>query len=160
LPTAVPEVFAELFAGYAAAVSKPGGPLDADTIRAYCSRVRQFLAWLADAIDAGAVDGDPLADPDARNGAVRDYRTHLLTVAKRKLSTVNAHLTAIDDFNRHLGLGPAVVKRQEVPKAAPRALPDRARKLTSSSSDRSSRNHTAACTDRPGSSTRPVISAA
>lgn len=123
----MPEVFAELFAGYNAAVAKPGGPLDADTVRAYCSRVRQFLAWLAEAIDASAVDGDPLADADARNGAVRDYRTHLLTVAKRKLSTVNAHLTAVDDFYRHLGLGPAVVKRQEVPKAAPRALPDRAR---------------------------------
>jgi integrase/recombinase XerC len=58
---------------------------------------------------------------------VRDYRTYLLTVAKRKLSTVNAHLTAIDDFYRHLGLGPAVVKRQEVPKAAPRALDNKAR---------------------------------
>lgn len=123
LPTEVPAGFAELFAGYAAAVSAPGGPLDDDTVRAYCSRVRQFLAWLADA----DINGDPLADPHARNGAVRDYRTHLLTVAKRKLSTVNAHLTAIDDFYRHLGLGPATVKRQELPKAAPRALPDRAR---------------------------------
>lgn len=115
------------FAGYTAAVSAPGGPLDPDTVRAYCSRVRQFLAWLADAVDTGAVDGDPLTDRHARDGAVRDYRTHLLTVAKRKLSTVNAHLTAVDDFYRHLGLGPAVVKRQEVPKAAPRALSDRAR---------------------------------
>ncbi|MEU4807416.1 tyrosine-type recombinase/integrase [Actinosynnema sp. NPDC023587] len=123
----VPEVFAGLFAGYREAVSRPGGPLDGDTVRAYCSRVRQFLAWLADAVEAGAVDGDPLTDPDVRNGAVRDYRTHLLTVARRKLSTVNAHLTAVDDLYRHLGLGPAVVKRQEVPKAAPRALDDRAR---------------------------------
>jgi site-specific recombinase XerD len=123
LPTAVPAAFTELFADYATAVSAPGGPLDADTVRAYCSRVRQFLAWLADA----GIDGDPLTDPHARNGAVRDYRTHLLTVAKRKLSTVNAHLTAIDDFYRHLGLGPAVAKRQELPKAAPRALSDRAR---------------------------------
>ncbi|MBB5158197.1 tyrosine-type recombinase/integrase [Saccharopolyspora phatthalungensis] len=121
--TLVPEAFAEVFSGYQAAVSRPGGPLDADTVRAYCSRVRQYLAWL----DTADVDGDPLADADARNGAVRDYRTYLLTVVKRKLSTVNAHLTAVDDLYRHLGLGPAVVKRQEVPKAAPRALPDRAR---------------------------------
>jgi integrase len=127
LPTAVPAAFAELFAGYTAAVAAPRGPLDGDTVRAYCSRVRQFLAWLADAVEAGAVDGDPLASVAARDGAVRDYRTHLLTVAKRKLSTVNAHLTAVDDFYRHLGLGPAVVKRQEVPRAAPRALSDRAR---------------------------------
>lgn len=100
LPTAVPTQFAELFVGYATAVSAPGGPLDGDTVRAYLSRVRQYLAWLA----AGAVDGDPLTSASARDGAVRDYRTHLLTVAKRKLSTVNAHLTAIDDLYRHLGL--------------------------------------------------------
>lgn len=56
-----------------------------------------------------------------------DYRTHLLTVAKRALSTVNAHLTAVDDLYRHLGLGPALVTRQELPKAAPRALSARAR---------------------------------
>lgn len=53
---------------------------------------------------------------------MRDYRTHLLTVAKRKLFAVNAHLTAVDDLYRHLGLGPAAAKRQEVPPAAPRAL--------------------------------------
>nr|CEL13409.1 Site-specific recombinase XerD [Kibdelosporangium sp. MJ126-NF4]CTQ99098.1 Site-specific recombinase XerD [Kibdelosporangium sp. MJ126-NF4] len=126
-PTAVPAAFTKLFADYARAVSTPSGPLDPDTVRAYRSRVRQFLAWLADTSDAGGIDGDPLTDPHARNGAVRDYRTHLRTVAKRKLSTVNAHLTAIDDFYRHLGLGPAMVKRQELPKAAPRALPNRAR---------------------------------
>jgi integrase/recombinase XerC len=40
---------------------------------------------------------------------------------------VNPDLTAIDDLYRHLGLGPVVIKRQEVPKAAPRALTDRAR---------------------------------
>lgn len=123
LPTVVPAAFAELFAGYVAEVSAPGGPLDADTVRAYCSRVRQFLAWL----DGTDVDGDPLASAAARDGAVRDYRTHLLMVVKRKLSTVNAHLTAVDDLYRNLGLGPAVVKRQELPKAAPRALSDRAR---------------------------------
>jgi hypothetical protein len=44
-----------------------------------------------------------------------------------EVSMVNAHLIAIDDFYRHVGLGPAVVKRQELPKAVPRALADRAR---------------------------------
>ncbi|MGH3862735.1 tyrosine-type recombinase/integrase [Actinokineospora sp.] len=117
----------EIFAAYVAAVSAPGGPLDGDTVRAYVSRVRQFLAWLAEAQEAGAVDGDPLGVAHARDGAVRDYRTYLLTVAKRTLSTVNAHLTAVDHFYRHVGLGAAVVKRQEVPKAAPRALSARAR---------------------------------
>jgi site-specific recombinase XerD len=127
VPTVVPQRFVDVFASYAASLAKPGHPLDGDTVRAYGSRVRQYLVWLADAIDAGAIDGDPLADPAARNEAARDYRTHLLTVAKRKLTTVNAHLTAVDDLYRHLGLGPAAARRQEMPKAAPRALSDRNR---------------------------------
>jgi site-specific recombinase XerD len=92
-------------------------------MRAYLSRVRQFLAWLANT----DVDGDPLGDPAGRDWAVRDYRTWLLTVTKRKASTVNAHLSALDDFYRRRGLGPANAKRQELPKAAPRALDPRAK---------------------------------
>jgi integrase len=122
LPTALPEDLAGVFAAYAAEVSRPGGPLDDDSVRVYCSRVRQFLAWLASA----AVDGYPLTEAPARDWAVRDYRTHLLTVARRKPSTVNAHLTAVDDFYRRRGLGPAAARREELPKAAPRALDKRA----------------------------------
>lgn len=122
-PTPLPDGYAAAFAEYETAVAKPGGPLDADTVRAYLSRVRQFLAWLADA----EVDGDPLTEPAARDWAARDYRTWLLTVGKRKLSTVNANLTALDDFYRRRSLGPAAAQRQEVPKAAPRALAERAR---------------------------------
>lgn len=122
----VPAAFAERFAGYAAAKTQPGEPLDSDTVRAYCSRVRQFLAWL-DGTDKETIPGDPMTSTHARDAAAREYRTHLLTVAKRKLSTVNAHLTAVDDFLRHVGVGPAAAKRQEVPKAAPRALSDRNR---------------------------------
>lgn len=118
-----PAAFVERFDGYVAAKARPGEPLDDDTVRAYCSRTRQFLAWL----DGADVDGDPLVDGQARDGAVRNYRAYLLTVAKRKLSTVNAHLTAVDDFLRHVGVGPAAAKRQEVPKSAPRALSDRNR---------------------------------
>jgi integrase len=57
---------------------------------------------------------------------VRDYRTYLLTVARRKPSTVNAHHTAVDDFYRRRGLGPASARREDLPKAAPRALDQRA----------------------------------
>jgi integrase/recombinase XerC len=112
------EPFATVFADYEAKVTRPGGALDAGSVRAYRSRVRQYLAWLA----GGVVDGDPLDDPDARDWAARDYRRHLQTVAKRKPSTINAHLTAVDDFYRRRGLGPAKVKRAEIPPAAPRAL--------------------------------------
>ena len=57
---------------------------------------------------------------------MRDYRTHLLTVAGRKPSTVNAHLAAIDDFYRRRGLGPAAARREDLPGTAPRALSKRA----------------------------------
>lgn len=121
-PTAVPARYTETFAGYEAVLTKPGFPLDADTVRNYLSRVRQYLVWL----DATNLDGDPLTDPAARDWAARDYRAHLLTVLKRKPTTVNAHLTAIDDFNRRIGLGPATAKRTKLPNLAPRALDQRA----------------------------------
>ncbi|GAA0341786.1 tyrosine-type recombinase/integrase [Actinoallomurus spadix] len=120
-PTPIPAAYAAAYDDYEQELTRAGGPLDPDTVRAYLSRVRQFLAWLPDA-DVG---GDPLTGPAARDGAARDYRAFLLTVAKRKASTVNAHLTAIDDFFRRLGLGPAAAKRQELPQAAPRALSER-----------------------------------
>lgn len=90
------------------------------TRRAYRSRVAGYLDWLA----ATDIDGDPLTDPRARNDAVRDYRVHLITVAERKPATVNATLTALDHFHDWLGLGPAVVQREDLPAAAPRALDD------------------------------------
>lgn len=62
------------------------------------------------------------------NQVENDYRTYLLTVARRKPSTVNAHLTAIDDFYRRRGIGPAAARREELPKAAPRALDHRDQK--------------------------------
>ncbi|WP_188197249.1 tyrosine-type recombinase/integrase [Nonomuraea sp. SYSU D8015] len=95
--------------------------MDDDTRRAYLSRIRQYLAWLEDA----DLNGDPLTDPAVRDWAARDYRAHLLTVLKRKPTTVNAHLTAIDDFNRRIGLGPATAKRIILPNLAPRALDQR-----------------------------------
>lgn len=110
------------FDEYVAALERPGGPLDADTVRVYRSRVGRFLEWLSGA----DVDGEPLANPGARDWAVRDYRTFLLTVAGRKPSTVNAHMTAIADFYRRRGLGPATARREDLPKAAPRALDHKA----------------------------------
>lgn len=103
-------------------LDRPRGPLDSDTVRAYRSRVGRFMEWLSSA----DVDGEPLTDPVARDWAVRDYRTYLLTVAGRRPSTVNAHMTAIADFYRRRALGPASARREELPKAAPRALDARA----------------------------------
>jgi hypothetical protein len=53
---------------------------------------------------------------------VRDYRTHLVTVAKRAPRTINTALAAIDDFYTRRGLGPASAGRLDLPAQAPRAL--------------------------------------
>ncbi|WP_068922219.1 tyrosine-type recombinase/integrase [Planobispora rosea] len=118
----MPNRYADLFATYRAGITRPGTPLSPKTVTAYLSRVRQYLAWL----DTAALDGDPIADPVVRDWAARDYRAYLLTVAKRRPWTVNGHLTAVDDFNRRVGVGPAAAKRTDLPQLAPRALDERA----------------------------------
>ncbi|MFI6333131.1 tyrosine-type recombinase/integrase [Micromonospora chersina] len=95
--------------------------LDDNTRRAYASRVRGYLIWL----DTADLDGDPLADPAARDGAARDFRTWLQTVAGRKPSTINVILAAIADFYARRGLGAPDVRRLDLPQAAPRALDTR-----------------------------------
>ncbi len=112
-----------IHADYAAALQR--APVDEDTRRAYTSRVRQYLAWL----EGADVDGDPLADRASRDWAVRDYRAHLQSVAKRKPSTVNTSLAAIADFYTRRGLGLPDVRRLELPQAAPRALAPREARL-------------------------------
>jgi integrase len=121
-PTPLPATVAGVFADYKEHVVRHGGPLDANTVRVYASRVRQYLAWLATALADGTVVGDPFADPDVRDQAVRGYRAHLHTVTNRKPATINAHLSAVDDLYRRRGPGPAAAERAEIPPAAPRAL--------------------------------------
>lgn len=89
--------------------------------RTYLGAVRGYLAWL----EAADTDSDPLSEAMARDWAVRDYRSHLVTVAKRAPSTVNKALAAIDNFYTWRGLGPCSVKRQEVPPARAKALDER-----------------------------------
>lgn len=101
---------------YQAALAR--APLSAETTRTYLSKVRGYLAWLTDA-DA---EGDPLDEPRARNWAVRDYRSYLLTVAKRAPTTINNTLAALDDFYTRRRLGPAAADRLDLPTQAPRAL--------------------------------------
>lgn len=119
-PTTLPATLATTLKAYAAALAH--APLSDQTRRTYASKVRQYLAWLQTA----DVDGDPLTHPRVRNWAVRDYRTHLLTVAKRKPATVNNALAAVDDFYTRCGLGPAAAQRVDLPDTAPRALDKRA----------------------------------
>jgi hypothetical protein len=64
----------------------------------------------------------------ARDFAVRDFKTYLKTVRKRSANTVNAHITALDHFFGHLGLGAVQVRRDEPSKRAPRVLDARGQK--------------------------------
>ena len=53
---------------------------------------------------------------------MRDYKRHLKTVERWKPASVNLALAALDSFYTHLGLGRPVVRREERPARAPRAL--------------------------------------
>jgi hypothetical protein len=110
----------QVLADYAAALER--APLALASRGKYLSRVRGLLAWLAHA----AVDGDPLADPAARDWAVRDYRAHLKAIRKSSPATINTTLAALGDFYQRRGLGAPAARREDVPQRdAPRALGER-----------------------------------
>src|SRR3954463_12533726 len=96
-----------------------GRPLAVRSRQAYGHQVRGYLAWLG---DRSPVDGDPLADGDARDWAVRDYKRHLKAVQRWKPASVNLALAALDWFYTQLGLGRPVVRREDLPASAPRAI--------------------------------------
>jgi integrase len=96
-----------------------GRPLAARSRQAYAHQVRRYLLWLG---DRSPVDGDPLADGDARDWAVRDYKRHLKAVERWKPASVNLALAALDSLYTQLGLGRPVVRREDLPASAPRAL--------------------------------------
>lgn len=120
-PELMPEN-AALLAEYAKHLTH--SPLRGNSPRTYLAAVRGFLSWL----EGADTDGRPLDDPPARDWAVRDYRTWLVTVARRAPSTLNKNLAAIADFYAWRGLGaPQGVKRHEVPRHAPKAMAPKAK---------------------------------
>ena len=121
LPVVLPPRLESVHASYRAELARAS--LSAETRRTYASKVRQYLAWL-DAVDG---DGALLTDPGPRDRAVREWRTHLLTVVGQAPTTINNALAAVDDFYRHRGMGRAVAERIDVPTAEPRALDEHAR---------------------------------
>ncbi|MBB5967174.1 tyrosine-type recombinase/integrase [Planomonospora venezuelensis] len=95
-------------------------PLADSTKAKYVSRLRGYLAWLAG--QAGALDGDPLADPVTATRAVRDFRRHLKN-GRRAPNTIDGYLSALDDFYTRRGLGkPRARRERDVRRTAPRAL--------------------------------------
>lgn len=122
----VPKIYTQIYADYLAALQR--APLAAHTRRAYASRIRGFLNWLADG-EADTLGADPLANAHGRDFAARDYRAYLKTVRKLSPATVNAHLAALDHFyGSYLHLGPVKVGRDNPPALAPRALTPREQK--------------------------------
>jgi len=98
-------------------------PLAVHTRRTYAGRVGGYLTWLADCDPVlRRQQGDPFTDTHARDYTIRDYRSHLITNRHAKPASVNLTLAALDHFYRFLGLGPAQIRREDLPQAAPRAL--------------------------------------
>jgi integrase/recombinase XerC len=108
---------AEVLASYLSWLD--GRPLAARSREAYAHQVRRYMGWLG---DRSPVDGDPLADGDARDWAVRDYKRHLKAVERWKPASVNLALAALDSLYTQLGLGRPVVRREDLAAKAPRAL--------------------------------------
>lgn len=96
-----------------------GQPLAVRSREAYAHQVRRYIGWLG---DRSPVDGDPLAESDARDWAVRDYKRHLKAVQGWKPASVNLALASLDSFYTQLGLGRPIVRREDLPKSSPRAI--------------------------------------
>lgn len=134
-PTAeetLPLAYAAALAGYHRALQT--APLSAGTRAKYVSRVRGYLTWLATSppdLPGSAqqgvdrVDVPELNEPGARDGAVRDWRAWAKTVARHQPTTINNTLAAVDDFYTRRGLGPAIARREPLPRRAPKALTER-----------------------------------
>ncbi|MCA1679486.1 MAG: tyrosine-type recombinase/integrase [Actinobacteria bacterium] len=96
------------------------------TREAYLAAVTAYVAWLEQR-DAGP--GDALVAPRARDLAARDYKRHMKVDRGLSPASVNQALAGMDNLFRFLGLGAAIVRREELPRSAPRALDDEQRRL-------------------------------
>ena len=99
-------------------------PISRHTRRNYLLRVRRYVEWLE---QSGSMKA--LIDPVERDFAVQDYKSWLLR-GGASANTLNSILASIDNFYLFNKLGPAKVKRLDLPAHAPRALePDEQRRL-------------------------------
>ncbi len=94
-------------------------PLAYNTRLAYQRAVAGYCTYL---MSGQPHSEPPLANENARNYAVRDYKLHLKTVTHSKPTSVNLVLASLDHFYSFLGLGRPQVSREDLPHQAPRAL--------------------------------------
>ena len=93
-------------------------PLAERSREAYLAQVNGFVSWLA----SSEHGGQALRAESVRDWAVRDYKRYLKKSRRQAPASVNQALAAIDNFYRSLGLGRPEVKREELPRVAPRSL--------------------------------------
>ena len=117
MKTALLKACLERFKKYDAWLSKQ--PLSENTRRAYRSRTNHFLVFLA---QSGDEYKDVFASASERDYILKDYKRYLKLSLKMRPTSVNSAITAIDHFYQYLGLPATKIKREELPRAAPRAL--------------------------------------
>ncbi|MBX9772385.1 MAG: tyrosine-type recombinase/integrase [Candidatus Obscuribacterales bacterium] len=100
-------------------------PVSAHTRRAYRSRLNHFLVFIA---TSNTDFGELFTNPNDRDFAAREYKTHMKRSLKFKPSTVNTTLAALDHFYTFLGLGHVTIKRDELPQIAPQGLTEKEQK--------------------------------
>ncbi|MDF5756242.1 tyrosine-type recombinase/integrase [Spongiactinospora sp. TRM90649] len=116
----LPDPQAAVLAEYAVALRH--APLTDSTKEKYISRLRGYLAWLADRAAGETLPGDPLTDSAAAAGAVLGFHRHLKD-NNRASSTIDTYLSAIDDFYARSGLGrPGARRERDARPAPPRVL--------------------------------------
>jgi integrase/recombinase XerC len=96
-------------------------PLAERSRREYAKQVALFGTWLQRQEDPARA-GEAIADPFARDYAVRDFKRYLKLERRWAPASVNLALAAVDHFYRFIGLGTADVARERLPQAAPRSL--------------------------------------
>jgi site-specific recombinase XerD len=116
-------------------------PISQHTRRNYLRRVKQYMTWL----DAHPDASKALTDSVERDFFVKEFKCSLLQKG-RAANTVNSSLAALDNYFLFIGIGQSKVKRQDLPKQAPRALgyDEQRRFLKAVSSCKSLRNRTIA----------------
>ena len=91
-------------------------PISRHTRRNYLLRVRRYVEWLE---QSGSMKA--LIDPVERDFAVQDYKSWLLR-GGASANTLNSILASIDNFYLFNKLGPAKVRRLDLPAHAPERL--------------------------------------
>ena len=101
-------------------------PLSEHTRRAYRNRVLRFLEFLE---GSGEDLIELVSNGSARLHVLKEYKRHSKKHLKLLPSTVNANLTALDNFFQYLGAGKTKMQREDLPQELPQSLDEVARSL-------------------------------